>query len=218
MEHIKAFLTKKDIEVSVKRYFLDALGQMAQAVFASLLIGLIFKTIGEQSQLLLGENRFSSYFIYIGNFAMKLVVPAIGVSVAWALKAPPLVLYSSVVTGALGAFTGGEVAAFLSALVGAEFGKLVSKETKIDILVTPGITLLASCITASLAGSFAHAVMSGIGLLIIHATELQPFFMGIIVSVIVGLVLTSPLSSTALCIILGLTGISAGAAAIGCCT
>lgn len=218
LQIIKNFLNKKGIEISVKRYFIDGLSQMAQAVFASLLIGLIFKTFGEQCQNLFANNPIFSYCIYIGDFAMKLVGPAIGVAVAWSLKAPPLVLYTSGVTGALGALAGGEAAAFLSALVGAECGKLISKETKIDILVTPGVTLLAGCLTATLAGPLIHAIMSGIGMIIIQATELQPFFMGIIVSVIVGLVLTSPLSSTALCIILGLTGISAGAAAIGCCT
>ena len=213
----KEFLQSKNIEISVKRYLLDGLSQMAQAVFATLLIGLIFKTIGEQGQILFGINKSLSYLVYIGNFAMKLVGPAIGVAVACALKAPLLVIYSSAVTGALGALMGGEAAAFISALVGCEFGKLVSKETKVDILVTPGCTLLAGCLTASIAGPFVHMLMSGIGLIIINATNLQPFFMGIVVSVLVGLVLTSPLSSTALCIILGLNGIAAGAAAVGCC-
>lgn len=214
---VKEFLRKKDIVISPKRYGIDALSQMAQAVFASLLIGLIFKTVGEQGQNLLGEYRIFTYFTQLGSFAMKQVGAAIGVAVAWALKAPPLVLFTSAVTGAFGAGIGGEAAALVSAIVGAEFGKAVSKETKVDILVTPGVTLLVGGLTATFIGPGVKMLMSGIGLIIMKATELQPFFMGIIVSVIVGLVLTSPLSSTALCIMLNLSGISAGAAAVGCC-
>ncbi|MBD5502192.1 MAG: PTS sugar transporter subunit IIC [Lachnospiraceae bacterium] len=214
---VKEFLRKKDIVISPKRYGIDALSQMAQAVFASLLIGLIFKTVGEQGQNLLGEYRIFAYFTQLGSFAMKQVGAAIGVAVAWALKAPPLVLFTSAVTGAFGAGIGGEAAALVSAIVGAEFGKAVSKETKVDILVTPGVTLLVGGLTATFIGPGVKMLMSGIGLIIMKATELQPFFMGIIVSVIVGLVLTSPLSSTALCIMLNLSGISAGAAAVGCC-
>ena len=214
---VKDFLRKKDIIISPKRYGIDALSQMAQAVFASLLIGLIFKTVGEQGQKFWGEYRIFTYFAELGSFAMKQVGAAIGVAVAWALKAPPLVLFTSAVTGAFGAGIGGEAAALVSAIAGAEFGKAVSKETKVDILVTPGVTLLAGGITATFIGPVVKLLMSGIGLIIMKATELQPFFMGMIVSVVVGLVLTSPLSSTALCIMLNLSGISAGAAAVGCC-
>ena len=215
---VKEFLEKKDIAISPKRYGIDALSQMVQAVFASLLIGLIFKTIGEQGQVFLGEHEIFTSFIKLGSFAMKQVGASIGIAVAWALKAPPLVMFTSAVTGALGAGIGGEAAAFVSAIVGAEFGKAVSKETNVDILVTPGVTLLAGSLTAAFIGPAVKLLMSGIGLIIMKATELQPFFMGIIVAVIVGLVLTSPLSSTALCIMLHLSGISAGAAAVGCCT
>ena len=215
---VKEFLKKKDIVISPKRYGIDALSQMAQAVFASLLIGLIFKTIGEQGQNFCGKYEIFVYFTELGSFAMKQVGAAIGIAVAWALKAPPLVMFTSAVTGALGAGIGGEAAALVSAIVGAEFGKAVSKETNVDILVTPGVTLLAGGVTATFVGPVVKLLMSGIGLIIMKATELQPFFMGMIVSVIVGLVLTSPLSSTALCIMLNLSGISAGAAAVGCCT
>ena len=214
---ISEFLKKKDVVISPQRYLIDVLSQMAQAVFASLLIGLIFKTVGERGEAIFGEQRIFSYFIEIGGFAMKMVGSAIGVAVAWGVKAPPLVMFTSAVTGALGANVGGEAAALISALVGAEFGKLVSKETKVDILVTPAVTLFAGSVTATFAGPLAKTLMGGIGAVIMKATELQPFFMGIIVALIVGLVLTSPLSSTALCIMLELSGISAGAAAIGCC-
>lgn len=214
---VKEFLRKKDIIISPKRYGIDALSQMAQAVFASLLVGLIFKTVGEQGKSLIGEHMVFDYFIEFGSFAMKQVGAAIGVAVAWALKAPPLVLFASTVTGAFGASIGGEAAALVSTIIGAEFGKAVSKETNVDILVTPGVTLLAGGVTATFIGPVVKLLMGGIGLVIMKATELHPFFMGIIVSVAVGLVLTSPLSSTALCIMLNLSGISAGAAAVGCC-
>ena len=215
---IFAFLKKKNIIITPQRYLVDVLSQMAQAVFASLLIGLIFKTIGEQGQVLFGSQLFLQYLINVGSFAMEMVGPAIGVAVAWGVEAPPLVLFTSAVTGALGANVGGEAAALISVLIGAEFGKMVSKETKVDILVTPGVTLLAGSVAATFAGPFAKSLLTGIGAIIMKATELQPFFMGIIVALILGLVLTSPLSSTALCIMLDLSGISAGAAAIGCCT
>lgn len=215
---VKEFLKKKDIVISPKRYGIEALSQMAQAVFASLLIGLIFKTVGEQGQNFWGEYEIFTYFMELGSFAMKQVGAAIGIAAAWALKAPPLVMFTSAVTGMLGANIGGEAAALVSGIVGAEFGKAVSKETNIDILVTPGVTLLTGGLTAAFVGPVVKLLMNGIGLMIMRATELQPFFMGIIVSVIVGLVLTSPLSSTALCIMLNLSGISAGAAAVGCCT
>lgn len=218
MNKLQAFLQRKNIILSPKRYLLDVLSQMAQAVFASLLIGLIFKTIGEQGQLLLGEYDIFTNLIELGSFAMKFVGPAIGVAVALGLEAPPLVLATSVITGALGESVGGEAGALVSAVVGAEFGKMISKETKIDILVTPAVTLLTGSITAFCVGPLVKVLMSGIGAIIIRSTELQPFFMGIIISVILGLVLTSPLSSTALCIMLNLSGISAGAAAVGCCS
>lgn len=217
MTKIRIFLKRKNVIFSPKRYFLDALSQMAQAVFASLLIGLIFKTIGEQAQVFLGNHIIFDYLIDLGEFAMKLVGPAIGVAVAYALEAPPLVIFASVVTGALGADIGGEAGALVSAVIGAEFGKMVSKETKVDILVTPAVTLLTGSITATLIGPVVKALMIGIGMVIMKSTELHPFFMGIIVAVIVGLVLTSPLSSTALCIMLDLSGLAAGAAAAGCC-
>lgn len=217
MENTKAFLKRKDIILSPKRYLLDVLSQMAQAVFASLLIGLILKTIGEQGSNIIGSNEVFTYLIKIGEIAMGLVGPAIGAAVAWGLNAPPLVLFSSVVVGTLGANVGGEAGALIATIVGAEFGKAVSKETGVDILVTPAVTVVTGSITATLIGPVIKGLMDLIGEIIMRSTELQPFLMGMIISVIVGLVLTSPLSSTALCIMLGLTGLAAGAATVGCC-
>ncbi len=213
---MKEFLKRKDIEFSAKRYFNDALSAMALGLFSSLLIGLIIKTLGEQTTNLIGDNPVSAFLIETGGIAMGLMGPAIGVAVAWGLKAPPLVLFASVVTGSMGAALGGPAGAFLAAAIGAEFGKAVSKETKVDILVTPATTLIAGMISAKVFGPAIGALMTGLGKVIMAATELQPFLFGIIVAVVVGLVLTAPISSAALCIMLDLSGLAAGAATVGC--
>lgn len=217
MQGVKAFLKRKDIEFSARRYFNDALSAMALGLFSSLLIGLIIKTIGEQTAILFGENTVSTFFFDSGTTAMGLMGPAIGAAVAFGLKAPPLVLFASIITGGMGATLGGPAGAFLAAVVGAEFGKAVSKETKVDIIVTPAVTILMGALTALLCGPMVSALMNGLGEIIKSATVLQPFAMGIIVSVIVGLVLTAPISSAALCIMLTLDGLAGGAATAGCC-
>ncbi|MCL2111166.1 MAG: PTS sugar transporter subunit IIC [Clostridiales bacterium] len=221
---MKEFLERKNIEISVRRYAIDALSAMTLGLFASLLIGLIIRTIGEQIGLHAGENAFTVLLVTIGGAAMAMVGPAIGVAVAYGLKAPPLVIFASIATGYMGnmAWTegggaGGPAGAFVAAVIGAELGKLVSKETKVDIIVTPLVTIIAGGLVAKLIGPGIGALMTGLGRVIMNATELQPFWMGIIVAVVVGLVLTAPISSAALCIMLDLSGIAAGAATVGCC-
>lgn len=224
MGKVKDFLAHKNIEFSVRRYAYDALSAMALGLFSSLLIGLILQTIGEQTGKLFGENSISAFLITIGTFAMGLMGPAIGVAVANGLKSPPLVLFASIATGGLGAMkwtedgvAGGPAGAFIAVVIGAELGKLVSKSTKIDIIVTPAVTLITGGLAAKLIAPLVGALMSGLGNVIMKATELQPLWMGIIVSVIVGLVLTAPISSAALCIMLELSGLAGGAATVGCC-
>lgn len=214
---VSAFLKKKDIEISSKRYLQEALGAMALGLFASLLIGLIIKTLGEQTANLFGENPISLFLVDTGVVAMGLMGAGVGVAVSWALKAPPMVLFAGAITGMMGASLGGPAGAFLAAALGAEFGKLVSKETKIDIIVTPAVTLIVGMISATVFGPLVDALMTGLGQVIMTATEMRPFVMGIIVAVIVGLALTAPISSAALCIMLGLGGLAAGAATVGCC-
>lgn len=206
----KAFLKKKNIEISVQRYFIDALGSMAQGLFASLLIGTIFNTIGQQFNI-----PFLSETVW--PIANSMTGSAIGVAVAYALNAPPLVLFSSTITGAAGNALGGPAGAFIAALIGTELGKLVSKETKIDIIATTGVTILSGVLVGSIIGPVIGGLMTATGEVIMYATELAPFLMGVIVSVIVGTVLTLPLSSAALSMMLGLEGIAAGAAMAGCC-
>ncbi|MBQ9041807.1 MAG: PTS sugar transporter subunit IIC [Eggerthellaceae bacterium] len=209
---VKGFLERKDIEISFQRYAIDALSAMAQGLFASLLIGTIFNTIGN----LTGLAAFND----IGAFATAVAGPAMAVAIGYALKSPPLVLYSLVVVGyaansAGGA--GGPLAVLVVAIVAAELGKAVSKETRVDILVTPAVTVGLGCALAMAAGPAIGAVATAIGSFIMWATELQPFLMGILVSVVVGIALTLPISSAAICAALGLTGLAGGAALAGCC-
>jgi uncharacterized membrane protein len=216
LKKLKAFLARKDIVFSKKRYFIEALSAMALGLFSSLIIGLIFETAGQQLANLMGGNGFTTFLIDIGTVAKSLMGAAIGVSVAWGLKAPPLVLFASVITGAMGATAGGPTGAFVAAAIGAEFGKAVSKETRVDIIVTPALTLATGMAAAMTVGPLVSALMKGLGALIMRATELQPFLMGIVVSVIMGLVLTAPISSAALAIMMELSGLAGGAATVGC--
>ncbi len=217
MSKVCAFLKKKNIEFSVKRYFIDALSAMATGLFSSLIIGLIIKTLGQQSAVLFGENVVSAGLVELGGKAMSLMGAAIGVAVSSGLGAPPLVMFCGAITGMLGDSFGGPAGAFVAAVIGCEFGKLVSKETKVDIIVTPLVVLIMGYLASIGLGPGVKALMNGLGAVIMRATELQPFFMGIIVSVIMGLVLTAPISSAALAIMMELGGLAAGAATVGCC-
>lgn len=212
MEKVKAFLKRKNIELSVKRYLIDALGAMAQGLFASLLIGTIISTLGTQFGI--------EILVTVGTYAKAAVGPAMAVAIGYALQASPLVLFSLAAVGAaaneLGG-AGGPLAVLVVTIFAAEFGKAVSKETKIDIIVTPFVTVFVGvCLSIWWAPGIGTAA-SAVGNAIMWATELQPFFMGIIVSVVVGIALTLPISSAAICAALGLTGLAGGAALAGCC-
>jgi len=210
MKKFAAFCRRKGVVVSLKTYGIDALSYMAQGLFASLLIGMIFKVIGQQFHI--------PYLVdTLYPMASGMTGAAIGAAVAYGLKAPGLVLFTSVVTGAAGNSLGGPAGAFLAALIGCELVKLVSKETPVDILVTPGVTLLSGMLVASLVGPPIDKLMKALGAFIEWATLLYPIPMGILVSVVVGIVLTLPISSAALCIMTELSGLAAGAATVGCC-
>ena len=211
MEKFKAWLKKKDIEISVQRYLIEALGAMAQGLFASLLIGTIFSTIGTQFGIEL--------LVTIGNYAKAMAGPAMAVAIGFALHCPPL-LFTLIAVGSaaneLGG-AGGPLAVLVVTVFAAEIGKMVSKETKIDVLVTPAATLASGVLLSIWWGPALGSAASAFGNLIMWATELHPFVMGIIVSVIVGIALTLPISSAAICAALGLTGLAGGAAVAGCC-
>ena len=212
MEKFRAFLKRKNIVFSARRYGIDALGAMAQGLFCSLLIGTIIKTLGTQLNL--------SYLSDIGSYAMAVSGPAMAVAIGYALQAPPMVLFSlSAVGWAANAEggAGGPLAVLIIAIVAAECGKAVSKETKIDILVTPAVTILVGVALAKCIAPPIGVGAQAFGKVIDEATRLQPFWMGAAVSVLVGVALTLPISSAAICSVLGLTGLAGGAAVAGCC-
>lgn len=203
------FVHKKGVTLSPKAYFVTAMGAMAMGLFASLLIGTIFSTLGGRLNV--------PFLTQAADFAKAATGPALGIAIAASLGAPTLVLLSAAAVGYAGNALGGPVGAYLAVLVSTELGKLVSRETKVDILVTPTVTILSGAAVAIFAGPAVSALMTALGDLIMYATELRPVLMGVVVSVIVGIVLTLPISSAALCIMLGLSGIAAGAATAGCC-
>lgn len=223
MEKIKAFLKRKNVVISAKRYGIDALGAMAQGLFCSLLIGTILNTIGSQFHVgfLTAELITINGVGYtIGGMASFMSGAAMAVAIGYALQAPPLVLFSLATVGyacnALGQ-AGGPLAVLFVAVIAAEAGKLISRETKIDILVTPVATTLVGIGAAWVIAPPVGAAAGAFGQLIMRATDLQPFLMGILVSVLVGVALTLPISSAAICSVLGLTGLAGGAAVAGCC-
>lgn len=228
---MKEFLKRKNVEISAKRYGIDALGAMAQGLFASLLIGTIFNAIG--------LIPFLSFFKTIGGFGSQAAGAAMAVAIAHALKAPPLVMYSSVLVGlianSLGG-AGGPLAVLIISVVAIELGKMVSGETRVDILVTPFVTVFVGGGLSILFAKYIGMAVGHVGSFIGWATELQPFLMGIIVSVVIGVALTLPISSAAICASIGLSGahlvvngalvapenaaglaLAGGAAVAGCC-
>ncbi len=223
MEKFNAFLKRKDIVISLKRYGIDALGAMAQGLFCSLLIGTIINTIGTQFGipfLTMTVATINGTDYTVGGLAIAMSGPAMAVAIGYALSAPPLVLFSLITVGfasnALGG-AGGPLAVLFVAIIAAEIGKAVSKETKIDILVTPLVTIGVGVLLSAWWAPALGALAMQAGNLIMWATDLQPFLMGVAVSVLVGIALTLPISSAAICAALGLTGLAGGAAVAGCC-
>lgn len=207
---MKDFLLKKDIQISAKRYFIDAMGAMAYGLFATLLVGTILKTIGE-------ELNVSFLTDIVWPVANQATGPAIALAIAYSLRAPQLVLFSSAVVGIAAYQLGGPLGVFIATIVAAEVGKMVAGETRIDIVITPIITVLVGVILAQIIGPSVQQMMKWIGEIIIFSTDSNPLIMGVVIAVIVGMVLTLPISSAALCLMLELDGSAAGAATIGCC-
>lgn len=207
--------------MKIKNYFIKTLNGMALGLFSSLIIGLILKQLGEilNNQML----------ILFGKTAQLMMAPAIGVGVAYSLSCPPLVIFASVVTGIFGGGSikfvdnsavlsiGEPVGAFVSSLVACEVGKRINGKTKVDIVVVPAITIISGAITGMFISPAVSTLMSTLGMIINTATTLQPILMGIVLSVIMGIILTLPISSAAISISLGLSGLAAGASLVGCC-
>ncbi len=208
---IKAFLKKKNVNITVQTYLIDALGAMAFGLFASLLIGTIFATIGDKTQI--------QIFTVIADYAKSATGAALGVAIAYALKAPQLVLFSAATVGIAGnaLAQGNPIGALVATVVATELGKLVSKETRVDILVTPSVTIISGVLAAQFIGPGVAKFMDAFGMMVKTVTEMQPFFMGILVSALIGIALTLPISSAAICMALTLDGLAGGAATAGCC-
>ena len=194
-----------------KRYFVDAMSYMALGLFSSLIVGLIISQLSKIPGL-----GILATFSGVLAASSPVVGGAIGAAIAYGLKSKPLVVFSCIAVGAFGYELGGPVGAYVSALVANEIARIVSGRTKIDIVITPLVTIITGGFVSSFAGPYLSEFMTGLGDLINAATQLHPFPMGITVSVLVGLALTAPISSAALCIMLGIDGIAAGAAAVGC--
>lgn len=211
-ELMKNFLKRKGIEPTFQNYVINALSYMALGLFSSLVIGLIMETAGTQ----LAGMPGAAVLVDMGETAMALSGPAIGVAVAYGLGAPRLVLFAAVVSGAMGGEMAGPAGSFLTALISTELGKIVSKETKIDIIVTPFATIAAGAMAAMAVGPPIAGSIRQFGVFLMWATEQQPFVMGVLVAVLMGLALTAPISSAAIAFMLELEGIAAGAATVGC--
>lgn len=207
---------------NLQEYLINVLNFMAQGLFSSLIIGLILKQVGEKLGIPL--------LVGFGKAAQFMMGPAIGAAVAYGVKAPVLSVFSSLVTGALGAQTllqtsagvysiviGEPVGALFAALIGAEAGKLIHGKTKLNIILVPAVTIIIGGLASVFISPFMSSLMTALGQMVNYATELQPVPMGILVSTIMGMVLTLPISSAALAISLKLDGLAAGAATVGCC-
>ena len=209
MGRFKEFCERKKVDITWRAYFVDALGAMALGLFASLLIGTIFQTLGDKT----GWDAF----VTIAKYAKAATGAAIAVAIAYKLRCEGLVLFSAIAVGIAGNELGGPMGAYVAVLVAIELGKMVYKETQVDILVTPAVVIISGVLVAFAIGPAIGRLMTALGAFIEHATLMQPFLMGIIVSVVIGMVLTLPISSAAICLAIGLGGIAGGAATAGCC-
>lgn len=206
------FYARRDIlKKLLKRYFIDALGSMAVGLFSSLIIGVIIKQIS--------TIEVFSYLKSVTEFlepTSPVIGSVIGVSISYGLKSKPLAMFSSGIVGAIGYIAGGPVGSFIGVIIGAEIGSFISGKTPIDIILVPFITISTGGLVANFTGPYIKDFMDILGNVITKSTDMQPLLMGIIISVIVGIALTLPISSAALCIMLGLGGIAGGAAVAGC--
>lgn len=211
----------KQAKLGFKQYSINILNGMAQGLFASLIIGLILKQIGVYTGL--------QALVEFGQAAQFMMGPAIGAGVAFAVHASPLALFASIITGALGAGTvvmgtggaislaiGEPVGALVASLAGAELSKLIAGKTKVDIILVPALTIITGGAVGVFVGPAVAAMMAALGSFINYLTTLYPFPMGVLISVTMGMILTLPISSAAIAISLGLSGLAAGAATVGC--
>lgn len=195
-----------------KKYVVDALSHMALGLFCSLILGLIIGQLAKIEAL-----DFLSFIADALSASSPLIGACIGLAIAYGLQGPLLVNISSAIVGALGYQFGGPVGSYVAVIVGVELGSLVSKRTPVDIIITPMVTIVAGGLVAKYCCSPINDAMLQLGELINNATTLSPFLMGVAVAVLVGCALTLPISSVAICVMLGIDGLAAGAATAGCC-
>ncbi len=207
----KAVFTES-VKNILKRYFIDAMGAMTLGIFVSLIIG----TIVEQIFKIPALSKYD-HLLSIAEQIKSVTGASIGVSVAWGLKASPLVIFSSAATGMIGYTLGGPIGGFIATVIGAEIGNLLAGRTSLDIVITPIVTIATGGLVGVFAGPYINGFMSEVGALINNVTDLNPIFMGIIVAVVIGMIFTTPLSAAAVCISINLGGLAAGAACVGCC-
>jgi uncharacterized membrane protein len=200
--------SKKRIKKFLQRYVIDTLSFMALGLFASLIIGLILRTAGEQFQL--------DILISMGQLAIDLMGPAIGVAIAYGLKSPPLAIFASAIAGAAGASSGGPAGALVASVIAAEAGRIISGKTRIDIILVPLATIAAGYLSSQLVGVYINEAMLSFGELVNWSVGRHPLIMGILVASLMGIALTAPISSAAIAIMIGLDGLAAGAATVGC--
>jgi uncharacterized membrane protein len=200
--------SKKGIKGILQRYVIDALSYMALGLFSSLIIGLILRTAGEQFQV--------EVLVSMGQLAIDLMGPAIGVAIAYGLTSKPLVIFAAAIAGAAGAASGGPAGAYIAAVAAAEAGRLISGKTRVDIILVPMVTIITGYFVSEFAGVYINEAMLSFGELINWSVGRHPFIMGILVASLMGLALTAPISSAAIAIMIGLDGLAAGAATVGC--
>lgn len=218
----RKYCAEQNISFTTQRILVDGLGGMAHGLFASLLIGTIFQTVGvylfDLNYAMWGQEF--ALLVDSRNFAVAVQGAAMAGAIAYAMKSPPYVIYSCMTVGyaanSLGG-AGGPLAVFVVTIIAVFLGKLVSKRTPVDLLVTPTVTILGGVLVASLIAPPIGAFASWLGNIIMWATNQQPFLMGVLVAAIMGVVLTLPISSAAICAALGLVGLAGGAAVAGCC-
>ncbi len=209
MTKFRKFLDERGISLSAKKYFVDAFSAMAMGLFASLLIGTIFATVATQTGI--------KFFADMSAYCKMVQGPAMAVAIGSSLGASGLLLLSLCVVGQCANELGGPLGTFIITLISCELGKLVFKRTKVDILVTPTVVIAIGMLASMQLGPYIDAIMKFSGNTIMRFTELEPFWMGILVSAAVGIALTLPISSAAICASIGLVGIAGGAATAGCC-
>ena len=215
IEKKESYFKQQNIEFSVDRIFIKGLGGMAHGLFASLLIGTIIKTLGTYIPGVFGE-----FLVESAGYASSVQGAAMALAIGYSMFCPPYIMYSLAAVG-LAANTlgggGGPLAVYVISLMAIFCGKLVSKRTPVDLIVTPSVTILTGVLFAKLLAPPIGRIATGLGSLIMWATNQQPFIMGILISVLMGIILTLPISSAAICAALGLVGLAGGAAVAGCC-